>query len=108
MPSCCRAVDDAKQSPDGKTRANLEPRLQSIPGPVIHPDLAAPAALAAADEDGASGSVEVALGEVKRLADSQTGTPQDHHQRPQASAVRPITAARMTATISSILGGSAG
>jgi hypothetical protein len=58
---------------------------------VIHPHLAAFAALAAADEDGASRSVEVTLGEVKRLADTQTGTPQDHHQRPQASTVRPIT-----------------
>jgi hypothetical protein len=63
-------VDYAKQSPDGKTRADLEPLLQLIPGPVIHPDLAAPATLPAADEDGASRSVKVTLGEVERLADS--------------------------------------
>ena len=73
MPSSCCSVDDAKQGPDGKTHADLEPRLQLIPRPVIHADLAAPAALAAADEDGASRSVKVTLGEVKRLADSQTG-----------------------------------
>src|ERR1035441_2393104 len=91
MPSCCRSVDDAKQSPDGKTPADLEPRLQLIPGPVVHPDLAAPAALAAADEDGASRSVKVTLGEVKRPADPETGTPQDHHRRPQASTAKPIT-----------------
>jgi hypothetical protein len=74
-------VDDAKQSLDGKTRTDLEPRLQLIPGPVIHPDLAAPAALTAADEDGTSRSVEVTLGKVERLADPETGAPQDHDQR---------------------------
>jgi hypothetical protein len=47
---------------------------------VIHPDLAAPAALAAADEDSASRPVKVGLGEVKRLADPQTGAPQNHYQ----------------------------
>jgi hypothetical protein len=81
MPSSCRSVDDAKQSPHGKTRADLEPLLQLIPGPVIHSHLAAPAALTAADEDGASRSVEVTLGEIKRLADPETGAPQDDDQR---------------------------
>src|SRR5271165_576361 len=90
MPSCCRSVDDAKQSPNGKTRADLEPRLQLIPGPVIHPDLAAPAALAAADEHSASGPVEVSLGEVECLADPQTGTPQHHDECPEARTVRSI------------------
>jgi hypothetical protein len=79
-PSGCRTVDDAQQSSDREPRADLEPRLKLIPGPVIHSDLAAPAALAAANEDSASGPVEVGLGEVKRLADPQTGAPQDHDQ----------------------------
>jgi hypothetical protein len=48
---------------------------------VIHSHLAAPAALTAADEDGASRSVEVTLGEIKRLADPETGAPQDDDQR---------------------------
>jgi hypothetical protein len=47
---------------------------------MIHSDLAAPAALAAADKDSASGPVEVGLGEVKRLADPGTGAPQDRDQ----------------------------
>ncbi len=79
-PSGCRAVDDAQQSSDREPRADLEPRLKSIPGPVIHPDLAVPAALAAADEDSASRPVEVGLGEVKRLADPQPGAPKEHDQ----------------------------
>ncbi len=79
-PSSCRSVDDAKQSSDREPRADLEPRLKSIPGPVIHPDLAVPAALAAADEDSASRPVEVGLGEVKRLVDPQPGAPKEHDQ----------------------------
>jgi hypothetical protein len=42
---------------------------------VIHSDFAASAALAAADEDSASGPVEVGLGEVERLADPEPGAP---------------------------------
>jgi hypothetical protein len=48
---------------------------------VIHSHLAAPAALASANEDGPSRSVEVTLGEIKRLADPETGAPQDDDQR---------------------------
>jgi hypothetical protein len=54
---------------------------------VIHPDLAAPTALAAAHEHSASGTVEVSLGEVECLADPQTGTPHRHHECPEARTV---------------------
>ena len=42
-----RAVDDAEQRADGELEAHVEPTLQVLPGPLVHADLAAVAALAA-------------------------------------------------------------
>ena len=67
----------------------------------VHADFAAPAALAAPDEQRAAAMVEVGLAERERLVDAQAGAPQHHDQAAQP-------AARMTATISSMVGGSAG
>src|SRR5829696_4608386 len=49
-PPAGRAVDDAEQRSDRQLDARLEPRRELFPGLVVHADLAAPAALAAADE----------------------------------------------------------
>jgi hypothetical protein len=44
------AVHDAEERPDGELNPRLEPRLQFLPAPGVHPDFAAAAALAATDK----------------------------------------------------------
>jgi hypothetical protein len=48
--------------PDRQLQTQLEPGLQLLPAPGVHADLAAPAALAASDEHGATALIEIALG----------------------------------------------
>jgi hypothetical protein len=79
-----------------------------LPWPAVDADLAAFAALAMADQDRASMSVKIALVERERFADRQPAR-QSTTIRPRsriASASSP--AARITAMISSTVGGSAG
>src|SRR5439155_11534739 len=90
VPSAGRAVDHAEQRADRQARSDLKPRLELLPGPAVHPDLAALAALAAADEDRAARSVEVGLGESERFTDSETGAPEEHDQGAKPEAVRPL------------------
>ena len=94
--------------PDRQLDADVQPLLQLLPGPAVHADLAAATALPAADEDRAAAGVEVSLGERERFVDAQPGAPEhdDHSAHPQAMGLVP--AWRMTATISSTVGGSAG
>src|SRR5215207_8094592 len=70
------AVDHAEQRSDGQLDARLEPRRELLPRPVVHPDLAAAAALAAPHEQRTAARVKVALGERERLVDAQPGAPQ--------------------------------
>jgi hypothetical protein len=49
-PSARATADDAEQRADGELQPYSEPWLELLPGPLVHADLAAPAALAAADE----------------------------------------------------------
>src|SRR5215216_2673884 len=63
-------VDDAEQRPDRQLNAHVEPGRELFPGPVVHPDLAAAAALAAPHQQRAAARVEVGLGERERLADA--------------------------------------
>jgi hypothetical protein len=53
--------------------------------PLVHPDLAASTALAAAYQDRAAPRVEVVLGERERFVDAQTGAPEhdDHRAQPE-------------------------
>src|SRR5262249_34432135 len=51
-PTARRTADDAKQRADRELEPGAQPRLQLLPGPVIHADLAASAALAAAHQHG--------------------------------------------------------
>ena len=71
-------------------------------------DLAAPPALAAPHEQRSAARVEVGLGERERLADRrparQSTTIRPRRRRPWT----PSPACRITVTISSIVGGSAG
>jgi hypothetical protein len=75
-----RSVDDAEQSSDGKLGSSLEPWLQLIPSPAVHPDLAAFAALPVPDEHGAAWAVKVRFGKVECLADPEPGAPQHHDE----------------------------
>src|SRR3954466_13845389 len=59
------AVDDAERWADREMEAHVKPRLQMFPGPLIHADLAAAAALPAAHEQRASAPVEVKLGSAR-------------------------------------------
>jgi hypothetical protein len=78
----------------------LEPWRELLPGPVVHADLAAAAALAARHNAayaefgiGRGGPVspqarvEVVLGDGDRLVDGQPRAPEQHDQRPQTGAV---------------------
>jgi hypothetical protein len=105
-PSARGAVDDAKQRSDRQPNPRLQPRLKLLPGPVVHADLAAPAALAAPHQKRSAARVEVGFGERERLADAQAGAPQRDDQAAQAAAVDAV--AGVAVTISSIVGGSAG
>src|SRR5215211_2751228 len=103
-----RAVDDAGQRPCWQLEPLRGPGVEVFPAPVVHPDLAAAAALAAAHQERAAARVEVALEQIERLLDPETGAPENHDQPRIRSPATPSPATRMTATISSTRGGSAG
>ncbi|MDP8909800.1 MAG: hypothetical protein M3N47_11965 [Chloroflexota bacterium] len=97
--------DDAKQRADGKFGAGVEPRLELLPGPLVHADLAAAAALAAPHEQRPAPAIEVALVQQQGLVDVKTGAPQ-HDTRPRRRCpCSPLPAWRLTRHISSIVGG---
>lgn len=56
-----RSREDAEQRADGPLDADGQPLVELFLGPVVHADLAAAAALAAADEHCAAAGVEVTL-----------------------------------------------
>jgi hypothetical protein len=76
-------IDDAQQRSDWQIDACGQPREQVFPAPLVHPDLAAAAALAAADQDRPAPVIEVVLGERTRLLDAQSGRPKHHDHRSQ-------------------------
>jgi hypothetical protein len=106
--SLCWAVDDAQQRADRQRDSDAQPRVDLLPGPPVHADLASLSAIAATNEDAAARPVKVTLGQRKRLADAQPGA---QSTTMSARVLRPCVvspATRMTATISSTAGGSAG
>jgi hypothetical protein len=82
----CRSGRDTKQRTDGQADATVNPRLEVLPAPVIHADLAALVALPMAHEDRATPSVEVGLREREHLADAKTSAPQHHDERARSHA----------------------
>jgi hypothetical protein len=86
----------------------VKPRLEFFPSPCVHADLATTPALAAADQERGTAVIEIAFGESERFLHAQPGSPHDHDESAEAAAVRPVPGGRMTAMISSTLGGSAG
>src|SRR5215210_351667 len=86
-PSACRTVDDAEQRPDRQPDPRLEPWFELLPRPVVHPHLAAPAALAAPHQQRTAPRIELGLGERERLTDPQTSAPEHDDQAAQPVAV---------------------
>ena len=84
-------MDHAEQRPDRELSADLEPRVELLPSPPVHPDLAALATFPSPDEDRAARSIEVALVQGERFADSQAGTPEQNDQRSKSVAVGSVT-----------------
>jgi hypothetical protein len=70
VPAAADAVDDAQQWPHGQLKPQVEPRLQLVPAPGIHADLAPPAALATPHQQCAAALIEVGLGERERFLDA--------------------------------------
>jgi hypothetical protein len=103
-----RPLDDAQEWADRKLASQLEPRLQLLPRPTVHADLAPAPALTAPHEKRAAGLVEIAFGQLQRFVDPEAGSPEDHYQARIRRPCGRFPAARMTATICSTLGGSAG
>src|SRR5688572_676543 len=85
-----RAVDDAEHRSDWQLDARLQPRYEPLPGPVVHADLTAAAALAAPHQQRAATRVQVGLGERERLADAQAGSPQHDDQAAHPAAVHAV------------------
>jgi hypothetical protein len=61
------------------------------PAPAVHADLATPSSLAATDEQGTASLIEVGLSKGQRFLNAQPGSPQDHDQPTQPTAVRTVT-----------------
>src|SRR2546430_12880634 len=70
-----RSVDHAQHRADRELVADLEPGVELVPRPTVHPDLSALAALSTSDECSVAGAIEVALLERERFADPQPGAP---------------------------------
>jgi hypothetical protein len=86
-PAGCRAVDHAQQRSDRELAADLEPWVELLPGPTIHPDLAPLAAFPSPDKHSAASAVEIALLKGERFANPQTRAPQHNNQRADPAAV---------------------
>jgi len=71
-------VDNAEQRPDRELDAKVDPGPQVLPGPLVHADLAAAAALPTSHEQRASTVIEFGLVEGQRLVDAQSRSPQHH------------------------------
>src|SRR4051794_549628 len=84
-----RAGRDAQQRTDWKVDARGEPWLELLPGPVVHADLAAATALAAAHEQRAAPRIKVRLAEGEGLVDPQARAPQHDDERAQPRRMKP-------------------
>jgi hypothetical protein len=89
MPSSCCAADYAEQSSHGKVGSDLEPLLQLIPGPAVHPDLSAFPDFASPNQHGTARAVKIGFGKIECLADPQPGAPEQHDQSSQTRAIWP-------------------
>jgi hypothetical protein len=86
-----RAVDDAEQRTDRQLAPHVKPRLELLPAPCIHADLATAPALAASNQERATALIEIAFGESERFLDAQPGSPHDHDEPAEAAPVGSVT-----------------
>src|SRR4051794_9902501 len=87
MPDARAPVDDAEQRTDRHRLASPQPRLELLKAPVVHPDLASAAALAAPHEHRPTSRIEVELVQIERFLDTQSRAPKHHDQAAGAVAV---------------------
>lgn len=93
---------------DRQHPSNSQPGVDLLPRPPVHPDLPTLAALASSDEDRAAFAVQIRLGKASasliRNPARQSTTIKPRNLSPSGSS----PAARITAMISSTVGGSGG
>jgi hypothetical protein len=100
-PASRRTTDYAEERSDWHCDAELEPRVEMLPAPAVHTDLAAFTAFPAANNDAATYGVEVALGERERFADPQSRSPKHDDQRAGTQTMCAIAGAAHDRRISS-------
>ena len=79
--------------PTGSSTRAWSQGASCLPGPVVHADLAAAAALAAPHQQRAAARIQVGLGERERLADAQAGSPEDDDPATQPTTVDTVAGA---------------
>jgi hypothetical protein len=85
-----RSVNDAHQGANREPAPDLKPRVELRPRPSVHTDLAALSSLPAPNKDRSASTIEVALMKRERLADSETGTPEQHNECAESASVGAI------------------
>ena len=83
----CRSVDHTQQRSDRELPADLEPRVELLPGPTVHPDLATLAAFATPHEHRTARAIQIALLQSERFADPQASASEQHYQRTKSVTV---------------------
>jgi hypothetical protein len=86
-----RSVDHAQQCADRKLAADLQPGIELVPCPTVHPDLSALAALFHTGPVPRRGCGRGRSLERQRFADPQSGTPQQHNQRTKSLTLGAVT-----------------
>jgi hypothetical protein len=83
-PPAGRAAQSAEERADRQGPARLEPGIELLPAPAVHPDLAPATTLSRTDQNGAAMAVKLGLSQRQCLADPQPGTPEhdDHAAQP--------------------------
>jgi hypothetical protein len=90
-PTRGRPVNHAQQCADRELAADREPRVELLPRPTVHPDLASLASLPMPDEHSTTGTIEVTFLESERFADPDPGAPEQHNQRTKSATVVAVT-----------------
>jgi len=82
-----RAMHHAQHRADRELATDLQPRVELLPRPTVHPHLATFATLPAADQHRAAALIQIALLERERFADPQTGAPEQDDNGAQTMSV---------------------
>ena len=91
-PAASRAAQDAEQRADRQARTKLEPGIELLPRPTVHPDLAAlDRPFRGGPESRRSRRSRSLSAQRERFADPQPGAPQHDDQPPKPDAVGLIT-----------------